>query len=82
MNYISLTEKLVKAVVVNEDMVSVKEFPSDDDKKIIIEVLVGNDDMKRVIGKDGRTINAIRTVLAASSSLHDHKYIELNVEGF
>ncbi len=82
MNYISLAEKLVKAVVVNEDMVSVKEFPSDDSKKIIIEVLVGNDDMKRVIGKDGRTINAIRTVLAASSSLHDHKYIELNVEGF
>ena len=38
--------------------------------------------IKRVIGKDGRTINSVRTILAASSSLHDHKYINLNIEGF
>ena len=82
MDYVKLAERLIKAVVVDEDAVSVKEFPSDDEKKIEIQVLVSNDDMKRVIGKSGRTINSIRTILAAASSLHDHKYINLNVEGF
>jgi len=82
MDYVKLTERLIKALVVDEDAVSVKEFPSDDEKKIEIQVLVAEDDMKRVIGKDGRTINSVRTILAAASSLHDHKYINLNVEGF
>ncbi len=82
MDYVKLTERLIKALVIDEDAVSVKEFPSDDEKKIEIQVMVNNDDMKRVIGRDGRTINSIRTILAASSSLHDHKYISLNVEGF
>ena len=82
MDYFKLTERLIKALVIDEDAVSVKEFPSDDEKKIEIQVMVNNDDMKRVIGRDGRTINSIRTILAASSSLHDHKYISLNVEGF
>ena len=82
MDYVKLTERLIKALVVDEDAVSVKEFSSDDENKIEIQVLVAEDDMKRVIGKDGRTINSVRTILAAASSLHDHKYISLNVEGF
>ena len=82
MDYVKLTERLVKALVVDEDAVSVKEFESDDEKKINIQVLVSEDDMKRVIGRNGKTINSIRTILAASSSLHDNKYINLNVEGF
>jgi len=82
MNYVGLTERLIKALVVDEEAVSVKEFPSDDEKKIEIQVLVSNDDMKRVIGRNGKTINSIRTILAAASSLHDHKRINLNVEGF
>ena len=82
MDYVKLTEKLIKALVVDQDGVSVKEFPSDDPKKIEIQVLVNNDDMKRVIGREGKTINSVRTILAAASSLHDHKYININVEGF
>ena len=82
MDYVKLTERLIKAIAKDEDAVSVKEFESDDEKKIEIQVLVSEDDMKRVIGKNGKNINAIRTILAASSSLHDHKYINLNVEGF
>lgn len=82
MDYVSLTERLIKALVKDEDAVSVKEFPSADEKKIEIQVLVNNDDMKRVIGRNGKTINSVRTILAAASSLHDHKYININVEGF
>ena len=82
MDYVKLTERLIKALVVDEDGVSVKEFPSDDENKIEIQVLVNNEDMKRVIGHNGKIINSVRTILAAASSLHDHKYINLNVEGF
>ena len=63
-------------------MVTVKEFPSDDENKVIIQVLVSNEDLPKVIGKGGKTINAIRTILKASSSLHDHKFITINVESF
>lgn len=82
MDYVALTERLIKALVKDIDAVSVKEFPTDDEKKMEIQVLVSEDDMKRVIGKNGKTINSIRTILQAASSLHDHKYISLNVEGF
>ena len=82
MDYIKLTERLIKAVVKDTDAVSVKEFPTDDEKNIEIQVLVNEDDMKRVIGRNGKIINSIRTIIAASSSLHDHKHINLNVEGF
>ena len=82
MNYVALTERLVKALVVDEDMVTVKEFPSDDANKLTIDVLVSDTDLPRLIGKSGRTANAIRTILKASSSLHDHKYIDINIESF
>lgn len=82
MDYVLLTKRLIEALVKDSDAVSVKEFPSDDEKKVEIQVLVRDDDMKRVIGREGRTINSIRTILQASSSLHDHKYINLNIEGF
>ncbi len=82
MDYVKLTERLIKALAKNEEAVTVKEFPSEDSKRVEIEVLVEADDLPRVIGKSGRNINAVRTILKASSSLHDHKYINLNVESF
>lgn len=82
MDYVALTEKLVKSLVLEPDIVTVKEFPSDNEKTIIIEVLVSEKDLPKIIGKNGRTINAIRTLLKASSSLHDRKYININVESF
>ncbi len=82
MDYVALTEKLIKALAIKEDMVTVKEFPSEEPDKVIIEVLVDSEDLPRVIGKGGRNINAVRTILKASSSLHDKKYINLNVESF
>ena len=82
MNSVLLTERLIKTIVLDPDMVTVKEFPSEDPKKVIIQVLVSEDDLKRVIGKGGRTINAVRTLVATNSSLHDHKYITINVESF
>ena len=82
MNLVELTEKIIKNIVLNEDAVSVKEFPSDNDKDIIIEVLVSEDDLGRVIGKNGRCANAIRTLVQASSYIKDNKYVNINIDKF
>ena len=76
----SLTEFLVKRLVKNPDMVSVKAF--DDDDKITVEVLVSNEDMGRVIGKKGMIINAIRTIVQASSYLNHDKRVFINIDSF
>ncbi len=82
MSLVELTEKIIKNIVLNEDAVSVKEFPSDNDKDIIIEVLVSEDDLGRVIGKNGRCANAIRTLVQASSYIKDNKYVKINIDKF
>jgi predicted RNA-binding protein YlqC (UPF0109 family) len=40
----------------------------EDDRAVVIELTVAEDDLGKVIGKDGRTARAIRTVLAAASA--------------
>lgn len=82
MDLVSLTEKIVKSIVINEDSVSVKEFDSDDENTILIQVLVSEEDFGRVIGKSGKTANSIRTLIQASSSLHDNKYVKINIDKF
>ncbi len=79
---VELTEYLVKNIVKNADSVTVKEFPSENDDEIIIEVLVSNDDMGRVIGKSGKIANALRTLVQASSYLQDNKRVKINIESF
>ena len=82
MNLVDLTEKIIKNIVIDEDAVSVKEFPSENDKEMIIEVLVSKNDLGRVIGKNGRCANAIRTLIQASSALKENKYIKINIDKF
>ena len=82
MDLVKLTEEIVKSLVSDADGVSVKEFPSEDEDVILIQVMVSEDDMGRVIGKGGRTANAIRTLVQASSSLTSKKYIKIDIDNF
>lgn len=82
MDLVKLTEEIVKSLVEDPDGVSVKEFSSDDDNSILIQVMVSDDDIGRVIGKNGRTANAIRTLVQASSALKDNKYVKINIDKF
>ena len=82
MDLVKLTEEIVKSLVGDPDGVSVKEFSSDDDNSILIQVMVSDDDIGRVIGKNGRTANAIRTLVQASSALKDNKYVKINIDKF
>ena len=79
---VALTEEIVKSLVVDVDGVSVKEFPSEEENTMLIQVMVNEDDIGRVIGKDGKTANAIRTLVQASSALQDNKYIKIDIDKF
>lgn len=82
MNLIELTESIIKSIVKDEESVAVKEFPSEDENTIDIEVLVSEDDLGRVIGKNGKIANAIRMLVQARSSLKDNKYVKINIDKF
>ena len=82
MDLVELTENIIKSLVLDTDAVSVKEFPTDEENVILIQVMVTDEDMGRVIGRNGRTANAIRTLVQASSSLNDNKYVKIDIDKF
>lgn len=81
-NLVSLTELIVKGLVNDSDSVSVKEFESDEENTLLIEVMVSKDDVARVIGHSGKTINAIRTIVQAASFGEDNKLVKINVDSY
>ena len=60
-----LIEYVVKALVDNPDKVAVKEIAGE--KSISYELRVGEGDLGKVIGKEGRTAKAIRTIITAAA---------------
>jgi predicted RNA-binding protein YlqC (UPF0109 family) len=61
-----LIQYIVAALVDHPDQVQVKESEQDD--TIIIELTVAKEDLGKVIGKQGRTARAMRSVLAAAAA--------------
>ena len=60
-----LIEYIVKALVDTPDKVQVNEIAGE--KSIIYELRVGEGDLGKVIGKEGRTAKAIRTIITAAA---------------
>lgn len=77
-----LTETILKEMVEDPESVSVKEFESSEEDVIQIEALVASSDMAHIIGKDGKTIAAIRTIVQACSSIDEGKRVRINVEAY
>ncbi|MFH1961444.1 MAG: KH domain-containing protein [bacterium] len=71
-----LTEYLVKSLVDKPEAVKVTEVVSE--RSVILEVSVAEDDIGRVIGKQGKTIGAIRIMLnAAAAKMKKRVVLEL-----
>jgi predicted RNA-binding protein YlqC (UPF0109 family) len=62
----ALLEALVRALVESPDEVVVEDF-SEDDGTVVLELSVAEDDYGTVIGRGGRTANALRTVVKAAA---------------
>ena len=69
-----LVEYLAKALVDEPDAVSVESF-EEDDGTVVLELTVAEDDVGKVIGRNGRTVNALRTVVRASAVRHGRRVL-------
>ena len=61
-----LIEYIAKSLVDNPDQVQVNEVGGE--QTTVFELRVAKEDLGKVIGKQGRTARAIRTILSASST--------------
>ncbi len=61
-----LIEYVARSLVDNPDAVSVKEIEGE--QTSVIELKVAPEDLGKVIGKQGRTARAMRTILGAAST--------------
>ena len=61
-----LIEFLARALVDSPDKVSVESF-EEDDGTVVYELRVAEDDVGKVIGRSGRTVNAVRAVVRAAA---------------
>jgi len=61
-----LIEYIAKALVDRPDQVSVVEVQGE--KTSVIELSVAKEDLGKIIGKQGRTARALRTILTAAST--------------
>ncbi len=59
----SLVEYILKGIVKHPEDVVVMEFTEGNQK--VIEIVVNEEDIGQVIGKDGRTIKSIKILLSA-----------------
>ena len=66
-----LVEYLARSLVEHPDEVSVEEF--EEDGELILELRVADDDIGRVIGREGRVAKAIRTIARAASHADDRR---------
>ncbi len=63
---------IVKGLVENPDAVNIEET-QDDDGTVVFRLHVAQEDMGRVIGKQGRIAKAIRTVMRAAANRSDSR---------
>jgi hypothetical protein len=66
-----LVEYIVKALVDNPEQVVVKQVEGE--TVIIFEVTVAQDDLGKIIGRQGRIANALRSIVKAAASRQGKK---------
>jgi len=68
-----LLEFLTRALVEEPDAVEVEELEEDGD--LVYEISVADDDLGRVIGKNGRVANALRSVAKAAAVKQERRVL-------
>ncbi len=69
-----LLEFLTRALVDRPEEVAVEGF-DEDDGTVVLEIRVAEDDVGKVIGRGGRTISSLRTVMRAVASRQDERIL-------
>ena len=71
---------IVKKLVKEPDLVKVQEFEGDEET--VIEIVVAEADMGRVIGKRGKIANSIKTLIQAKAYNDGNKRVKVNIDSF
>jgi uncharacterized protein len=69
-----LLEFLARALVDEPDQVEVQEYVEDDDT-IVLELSVAEPDRGKVIGRQGRTVKALRSVMKAVGTKEEKRVL-------
>lgn len=80
MNLVEFSEFIVKGLTKESDLVKVKDFESEEGT--IIQILVSESDMARVIGKGGKIANSIKTLIQAKAYGEGIKNVKVNIDSF
>jgi len=67
MDFIEMIKGFVTPLARDHAAVSVKEIESAEEGTLTFEVLVSQEDLGRVIGREGRVANALRTIAYAAA---------------
>ena len=70
-------EYLARALVDEPERVKVEEF-EEDDGTLVLELSVADDDYGKVIGRGGRTAQALRTVVKAAA-VKDNRRVLIDI---
>lgn len=71
-----LVECMAKALTDNPEAVVVTEIEGENSS--VLELTVAKEDLGKVIGKEGRNVNAMRTILSGvSAKLHKRTVLEI-----
>ena len=65
--------QIVKALVDNPEQVQVNEIKGS--QTVVLELKVANTDMGRIIGKQGKMANAIRSILKSASGKVGKRFV-------
>ena len=68
---VNLLSVILKKLVVNTDAIKIDKDDSSRDGLIIYRVTVDENDMGKVIGRQGRTAKSIRSVVRAAAMLNN-----------
>lgn len=78
MELVELTEYLLKQLLPNEENITVNKMESSGD--IVIQVLVPNELMSAVIGRNGKIANSIRTLVQAAAYTKKLGRVRINID--
>ncbi len=68
-----LIKYIAQALVDNSDQVEVQEIKAQ--QTVVLELRVAKEDLGKVIGKKGRTVQAMRTILSCASAKEKKRVI-------
>ncbi len=68
-----LVEVVVRRLVDVPDKVEVTEVPGEE--RIVVELRVANEDLGKVIGKEGRTARSLRSLVCAAAAKNNTKAV-------